>query len=232
MLQRYAANKIAAPLSKIVCCNFEETVKLLGKKGVFTGCPIRKELLSGNKKKGIEFLSFEEKKPILFVTGGSLGSKYINDLVRNNIKEILKNFNIVHSCGKGKLDKNINLEGYKQFELLTTELPDIFAATDLVISRAGANVIFELLALKKPNLLIPLSTKASRGDQILNANSFMKKNYSVVLLEEDQDKNPELFFKKLRELENRKDEMLNAMKTSTEINAINNICDLIEKEAL
>ena len=226
------ANKIAAPLSKKVCCNFEETVKLLGEKGVFTGCPIRKELLSGNKKKGIEFLSFEEKKPILFVTGGSLGSKYINDLVRNNIKEILKNFNIVHSCGKGKLDKNINLKGYKQFELLTTELPDIFAATDLVISRAGANVIFELLALKKPNLLIPLSTKASRGDQILNANSFMKKNYSVVLLEEDQDKNPKLFFKKLRELENRKDEMLNAMKTSTEINAINNICDLIEKEAL
>ena len=226
------ANKIAAPLSKKVCCNFEETVKLLGKKGVFTGCPIRKELLSGNKKRGLEFLGFEDKKPILFVTGGSLGSKYINDLVRKNLDEILKKMNVVHSCGKGKLDNKINAKGYRQFELLTADLPDVFAASDLVVSRAGANVIFELLALKKPNLLIPLSTKASRGDQILNANSFMKKNYSVVLLEEDQDKNPELFFKKLRELENRKDEMLNAMKTSTEINAINNICDLIEKEAL
>ena len=152
--------------------------------------------------------------------------------MRNNLSEILKEFNVVHSCGKGKLDKNIHENGYRQFELLTTELPDVFAATDLVISRAGANVLFELLALKKPNLLIPLSTKASRGDQILNANSFMRKNYSVVLLEEDQDKNPELFFKKLGELNTRKNEMIAAMKTSTEINAINNICDLIEKEAL
>ena len=223
------ANKIATPLSKKVCCNFEETLKLLGKKGVFTGCPIRKELLSGNKKKGIEFLGFNNDKPILFVTGGSLGSKYINDLIRNNIEEILKEFNVIHSCGKGKLDNKINFDGYKQFELLTTELPDVFAATDLVVSRAGANVIFELLALKKPNLLIPLSTKASRGDQILNANSFMRKKYSVVLLEEDQDAHPELFFKKLNELKNRKDEIITNMKNSTEINAINHICDLIEE---
>lgn len=223
------ANKIATPLSKKICCNFEETLKQLGKKGVFTGCPIRKELLAGNKKKGLEFLDFKDDKPILFVTGGSLGSKYINDLIRNNIDEILKEFNIVHSCGKGKLDDKIKLEGYRQFELLTTDLPDVFAASDLVVSRAGANVIFELLALKKPNLLIPLSTRASRGDQILNANSFMKKNYSVVLLEEDQDKNPELFFKKLNELKTRKDEMIASMKNSTEINAISNICDLIEE---
>lgn len=223
------ANKIATPFSKIVCCNFEETTKMIGKKGRWTGCPIRAELLSGNKKKGLEFLGFKKDKPILFVTGGSLGSKYINDLVRNNLDEILKKMNVVHSCGKGKLDDKINVKGYKQFELLTTDLPDVFAASDLVISRAGANVIFELLALKKPNLLIPLSTRASRGDQILNANSFMKKNYSVVLLEEDQDEHPELFFKKLSELENRKEEMLSAMKNSTEINAINNICDLIEE---
>ena len=150
-------------------------------------------------------------------------------MIRNNIDEILKEFNIVHSCGKGKLDDKIKLEGYRQFELLTTDLPDVFAASDLVVSRAGANVIFELFALKKPNLLIPLSTRASRGDQILNANSFMKKNYSVVLLEEDQDKSPELFFKKLNELKTRKDEMIASMKNSTEINAISNICDLIEE---
>ena len=223
------ANKIATPLSKKVCCNFEETLKMLGKKGVFTGCPIRKELLSGNKKRGLEFLNFKNDKPILFVTGGSLGSKYINDLIRNNIDEILKEFNVVHSCGKGKFDNKINRDGYRQFELLTSELPDVFAATDLVVSRAGANVIFELLALKKPNLLIPLSTKASRGDQILNANSFMRKKYSVVLLEEDQDAHPELFFKKLNELKNRKDEIIANMKNSTEINAINHICDLIEE---
>ena len=113
---------------------------------------------------------------------------------------------------------------------MTTELPDVFASTDFIISRAGANVLFEILALKKPNLLIPLSTKASRGDQILNANSFMRKNYSVVLLEEDQDENPKLFFQKLDELKERKNEMIASMKNSTEINAIKNICDIIEKE--
>ena len=226
------ANKIATPFSKIVCCNFEETTKMIGKKGRWTGCPIRAELLSGNKKKGLEFLGFKKDKPILFVTGGSLGSKYINDLVRKNIEEILKEMYVVHSCGKGKLDKNIKLKGYKQFELLTTELPDVLAAADFVISRAGANVIFELLALKKPNLLIPLSTNASRGDQILNAKSFMKNNYSLVLLEEDQNKKPELFFKKLDELKSKKDEMIASMKNSKEINAIYNICDIIEKEAL
>lgn len=226
------ANKIATPFSKIVCCNFEETTKMIGKKGRWTGCPIRNELLSGSKKKGLEFLGFKKDKPILFVTGGSLGSKYINDLIRKNLEEILKEMYVVHSCGKGKLDKNINLKGYKQFELLTTELPDVLAAADFVISRAGANVIFELLALKKPNLLIPLSTNASRGDQILNAKSFMKNNYSLVLLEEDQNKKPELFFKKLDELKSKKDEMIASMKNSKEINAIYNICDIIEKEAL
>lgn len=223
------ANKIAIPLSKKVCCNFEETVKMLKDKGIFTGCPIRKELLNGKKDKGLKFLSFNNNKPILFVTGGSLGSKYINDLIRKNLKELLEKVNIVHSCGKDKLDSNINLDGYRQFELITNELPDIFAASDYVISRAGANVIFELLALKKPNLLIPLSTKASRGDQILNANSFMKKNYSLVLLEEDQDMNPDLFFKRIDELKDRKNEMINAMKNSTEINAINHICDIIDE---
>ena len=226
------ANKIATPFSKKVCCNFEETSKMIGKKGVFTGCPIRKELLSGDRKKGLNFLGFKNDKPILFVTGGSLGSKYINDLIRNNLSEILKDMNIVHSCGKGKLDKNINVEGYKQYELLTTELPDIFAASDFIISRAGANVIFEILALKKPNLLIPLSTKASRGDQILNANSFMKKKYSLVLLEEEQDKNPELFFKMLNELVAKKSEMIEAMKDATENDAVNNICNIIESQLL
>lgn len=224
------ANKIALPLSKKICCNFEETLKYLKNKGTWTGCPIRPEILSGNKKRGLEILNFKNDKPIIFVTGGSLGSKYINDLVRNNIERLTKNFNIIHSCGKGKLDNKINIEGYQQYELLTYDLPDVFAACDFVISRAGANIIFELLALKKPNLLIPLSTKASRGDQILNANSFMKKNYSLVLLEEDQDANPELFFKKLNELVEKKDDMIKAMSNANENDAINNICNIIENE--
>ena len=224
------ANKIATPLSKKVCCNFEETAKMLGKKGIFTGCPIRNEILNGDRKKGLEFLNFNNDKPILFVSGGSLGSAYINNLIRKNLPAMLKVINVVHSCGKNKLDNSIHLDGYRQFEMIRSELPDVFAASDYIVGRAGANFIFELLALKKPSLLIPLSTKASRGDQILNANSFMKKNYSLVLLEEDQDKKEELFFKKLEELHNRKEEMISAMTNSTEIKAIENICDIIEKE--
>lgn len=224
------ANKIALPLSKKVCCNFEETTKYLKNKGEWTGCPIRNELLKGSKKKGLEFLNFDNDKPILFVTGGSLGSAYINNLIRKNLDALLCDFNIVHSCGKGKLDNKIKKDNYKQYEIIVDELPDVLAASDYVISRAGANVIFELLALKKPNLLIPLSTKASRGDQILNANSFFKKNYSLVLLEEEQDKNPELFFKMLNELVAKKSEMVEAMKSATEVNAIQNICDIIESQ--
>lgn len=224
------ANKIAIPLSVKVCCNFYETTKYLKGKGVWTGCPIRSEILNGDKQKGLDILNFKNNKPIIFVTGGSLGSKYINDLIRNNIEKITKDFNVIHSCGKDKLDNSINVEGYQQFELLTYDLPDVYAATDYVISRAGANVIFELLALKKPNLLIPLSLRASRGDQILNAKSFLDKNYSLVLLEEDQDKNPDLFFKKLKELVDRKDDMIKTMSNATENDAINNICNLIEEQ--
>lgn len=224
------ANKIAIPRSKKVCCNFEETLKYLKGKGVWTGCPIRQELLNGNKKRGLNFLGFDNDKPILFVTGGSLGAAYINILVRKNLNKLLENFNIVHSCGKGKLDKKISRENYKQFEIITEELPDVLSASEYVISRAGANVLFELLALRKPNLLIPLSTKASRGDQILNANSFMKKNYSLVLLEEEQDKNPELFLKMIDELVAKKDSMIASMKNAAENDAINNICDIIESE--
>lgn len=224
------ANKIAIPQSLKVCCNFEETTKYLKGKGVWTGCPIRDEILNGNKKKGLEVLNIKNNKPIIFVTGGSLGSKYINELIRKNIDKIVKDFNVIHSCGKGNLDNKVNVEGYQQYELLTYDLPDVLAAADYVISRAGANILFELLALKKPTLLIPLSMKASRGDQILNANSFMKKNYSLVLLEEEQDKNPELFFKMLNELVAKKDEMIEAMKGATENDAVNNICDIIESQ--
>ena len=226
------ANKIAAPFSKIICTNFEETAKMFGKKGVHTGCPIRQRLLDGKKEKGLEFLDFNTTKPIMFVTGGSLGSKYINDLIRSNLDKLLDKMNIVHSCGQGKYEKDLEYRiGYKQFELIRDELPDVLAASGVIVSRAGANILFELLALKKLNLLIPLTTKASRGDQILNAKSFSKKNYSIVLNEEDQDKNPNLFFEKLAELNRRRDELIEAMSKSKTINAVKTICDIIEKEA-
>ena len=239
------ANRLAAPRSKVICCNFEETAKIFGKKGIHTGSPIRDVVLKGDREKGIRLLNFKADKPILFITGGSLGSQYINNLIRKNIYELINRYNVVHQCGVGKMSSQCLTDkeslafqsemiknSYKEFEIISDDLPDIFAASDFVISRAGANIIFELLALKKPSLLIPLSKKASRGDQILNAKSFEAKKYAITLLEEDQDEKPWLFIEKLDELEKKKDSMIDAMNRAKENNAIKKICDVIDKYSL
>jgi UDP-N-acetylglucosamine--N-acetylmuramyl-(pentapeptide) pyrophosphoryl-undecaprenol N-acetylglucosamine transferase len=117
-------------------------------------------------------------------TGGSLGAEAINQSLRYALPEICKQFKVIHLCGKGN-KSDIKMPGYAQFEYVTDELPHLLALADIVVSRAGANTIFELLALRKPNLLIPLTLKASRGDQILNAASFEQQGFSIVLHEED-----------------------------------------------
>ena len=181
------ANKIAMPFAKKVCTTFPETLQYVPKgKGVNTGTPIRKELFEGKKQKGLELCGFTQEKPIVMVMGGSLGSVKINVQLRGALETVLKEFQLVHICGKGNIDKTLeHKRGYKQFEYLSEELPHIFAMADVIVSRAGSNSISEFLALKKPNLLIPLSAKASRGDQILNAQSFEKQGFSMVLKEED-----------------------------------------------
>ena len=181
------ANKIAAPFAKHICCNFPETLKLLPKKkAVLTGSPIRAELLEGERGKGLEMAGFDGVKPVLLIIGGSLGAQHINTAVRAVLDRLLESFDILHICGRGNVDESLReLTGYKQYEFVGTELKDLFAAADIFISRAGANAICELLALKKPNLLIPLSAAASRGDQLLNAASFEKRGFSMVLKEED-----------------------------------------------
>lgn len=181
------ANKIAMPFAKNVCTTFPETVGYIkGGKGINTGTPIRSELFRGEKEKGLEICGFSGKKPVIMMMGGSLGAVKINNCLRGALNEILKEFDLVHICGKGNVDKRfMNLQGYKQFEYVSKELPHIFAVADIVVSRAGSNSISEFLALKKPSLLIPLSAKASRGDQILNAKSFEKQGFSMIL---DEDK--------------------------------------------
>jgi len=181
------ANRIAMPFAKKVCTTFPETLEYITKgKGVNTGTPIRKELFEGKKEKGLKICGFTEQKPIIMMMGGSLGSVKINVQLRGALPTLLNDFQLVHICGKGNFDKKLeNKKGYKQFEYLSEELTHIFAMSDVIISRAGSNSISEFLALKKPNLLIPLSAKASRGDQILNAQSFEKQGFSMVLQEED-----------------------------------------------
>ncbi len=221
------ANKIAIPSCTKVCCNFPETVQYLPKgKAVMTGSPIRKELLSGNADNARKLLGFSGKKPVLFMMGGSLGSKVINENLRQALPGLLKKFDMVHMCGKGNLDDSLNgLEGYRQFEYIGAELPDIYALADLMISRAGANSICELLALKMPNLLIPLSAAASRGDQILNAASFEKQGFSLVL--EEEKMTPESLTEKVLELYDNKDKYINAMEKHAAADSAGMIADML-----
>lgn len=179
------ANRLSMRYATKVCCNFEETLASLGGKGVHTGTPIRKELFEGNRLQGLKLAGFSSAKPVLLVVGGSTGAVKVNQAVRSLLVKLLPQYQILHLCGKGKTDEAYQgLEGYVQLEYADKEMKDFFAMADVVISRAGANAICELLALRKPNILIPLSANASRGDQILNAASFEKQGFSYVLQEE------------------------------------------------
>ena len=222
------ANKLSAPFCNKLCVTFRESLNYIKDgKGVLTGTPIREEILKGNKQRALDICKFKNNKEIILVIGGSLGAKSINDEVRYHIKEILKSFNVIHICGKGNLDKELeNLEGYRQFEYVKEDLPHFLKAADFVISRAGANVIFELLALKKPTLLIPLSKKISRGDQVLNANSFEKEGYSLVL-DEDEMMEKHNLINKLNDLKNRKDELIKNMSKSDAKNGVEAIITVI-----
>ena len=226
------ANKLALPSATKICCNFPETLEHLPKeKAVLTGSPIRQELLSGNKIAAMDLCGFTAEKPVILVIGGSLGSVAVNNAVREALPELLKSFQVVHLCGKGKLDESlVGTKGYIQFEYIKNELRDIFALADVVISRAGANAICELLALRKPNLLIPLSANASRGDQILNARSFERQGFSIVLEEEEVTK--DTLLEAVNKLYVNRSSYMEAMRNSGQHDSINTIVNLIEESML
>lgn len=225
------ANKICIPCAIRVCTNFPETLKYIpAQKSVLTGSPIREQLLRGNKQKGLDFCGFNTAMPVILVTGGSLGAVAVNNAIREILPQLLNRFQIIHLCGKDKLDTSLNnTKRYVQFEYINEELCDLMAASDIIISRAGANAICEILALRKPNILIPLSAKASRGDQILNAASFEKQGYSIVIQEED------ITNKSLLEAINKaydnKDKYIKTMKQSRMNNSIEKIIGLINEAA-
>lgn len=222
------ANKISIPAATKICCNFPETLEHLPKeKAVFTGSPIRQELLTGNTDVALKFCGLSAGKPVILIIGGSLGSVVVNNAVREILPDLLKDFHVIHLCGKGKVDDSLkSLEGYVQFEYIKSELKDLFALADVVISRAGANAICELLALHKPNLLIPLSANASRGDQILNARSFERQGFSKVLEEEELNKSTLL--DSLQTLFRDRESYIKAMQQSNQQNSIDTIIELIE----
>lgn len=223
------ANKLAMKKAQAICTTFAETLRFLpASKAVHTGSPIRPAILNGDAAKGRDFLRLHSGQPILLVTGGSLGSSSINTLIRRHLDTLLHDFEVVHLCGKGHLDASLNdCRGYHQYEYLDEQMADVLAASDYVISRAGSNTICELLALHKPHLLIPLSKKASRGDQLLNAASFEKQGYSLVLDEDEMTDDD--FLNTLRRLQDEKEQLIAAMKASPTGNGIEGIIQQLKK---
>lgn len=223
------ANKLCIPSASKICCNFPETVdQLPAGKAVLTGTPIRRELMNGSKLEALRFLNFTASKPVLMVMGGSLGAASVNENIRKILPQLLKDFQIIHLCGKGKMDASLEgTEGYAQFEYIKKELPDLFALADMIISRAGANAICEISALHKPNLLIPLSASASRGDQILNARSFQRQGYSMVL--EEEEITEETLLKAIQELYANRQTYIDAMAKSQHMDSISRIVELIDE---
>jgi len=222
------ANRLSFPFAKLICVTFAETTRYFNaqQKVVVTGTPIRASLLQGDATKGREFCGFNSAKPIILVTGGGLGADPINVAIRAALPQLLEQFQIVHLCGKNKTDvKFDNIAGYKQFDYINEEMADLFACADLVVSRAGANAIYELIALRKPNLLIPLSKKASRGDQLLNARYCQEKGLSEVLFEEDTTE--KALLAKINRLNDHKIQYLQNLTGFTLPDSINSIYKLI-----
>lgn len=224
------ANKLCIPVSKKICCNFPETFEMLPpEKAILTGSPIRQELLTGSKEAGLAFCGFNEEKPVLMVVGGSQGAAAVNQAVRDALPKLLEKFQIVHLCGKDKRDNLLlTVPGYKQYEYISEEMKDLLAMADIVISRAGANAICELLALKKPNLLIPLPS--GRGDQILNAASYESQGFSIVVSEDDLT--TKMLLEKVNELFENKESYVQRMNESNQKDAIGSIMELLEENRI
>ena len=222
------ANKICIPFAKKVCCNFPETLKYLPKeKAVLTGSPIRKELLEGDRLTGLQYAGLSAGRPVILVIGGSLGSVTVNNAVRKILPKLLSHYQVIHICGKGNLDEGLKgTAGYVQFEYVDAPLKHLFAAADVIVSRAGANSICEILALRKPNVLIPLSAAANRGDQILNAKSFEKQGFSTVL--EEENLTEASLYQAISETDQNRSQFIQAMEQSPLSNAVDTIVSLIE----
>ncbi|EST56209.1 UDP-diphospho-muramoylpentapeptide beta-N- acetylglucosaminyltransferase [Brevibacillus panacihumi W25] len=224
------ANRLTVPFARKVCVTFPETLEHLpAKKGEWVGAIVRDELMRGNRERGLSLCGFTAEKPVILIMGGSLGAKRINEALRDRLSERLQRFQIAHICGKGQVDDSLQLKGYKQFAYVKEELPDLLAMADLVVSRAGSNAIFEFLALAKPMLLIPLSQKASRGDQILNAKSFERQGFCQVLLEEDMTQ--ERFDQELEKLWELRTVYRERLRQSQEVDSLKRLLDVIRQAA-
>ncbi len=225
------ANKICIPKASKICCNFPETLEKLPKnKAVLTGTPIRHELFEGNALDAMKFCGFTETRPTLLVIGGSTGALHVNEAIWHCLDRLTEKYNVIHLCGKGKTNPELNgHDHYVQYEYIKQELAGMLSLADVVVSRAGANAICELLALRKPSVLIPLPRSQSRGDQILNAESFAKSGYAKLLPEEEVT--DETLFNAIDEVFENNENYVKAMELANQTDAITMIVNLIEEHA-
>jgi UDP-N-acetylglucosamine--N-acetylmuramyl-(pentapeptide) pyrophosphoryl-undecaprenol N-acetylglucosamine transferase len=222
------ANKLCRPFAKRFATTFPECAEALGKKAEMTGTPLRPELFTGSREKGLKLLGFDGSKPVLLMMGGSSGAQSVNECLRKALPRLTEDFDIAHICGKGNLDIMLDgTPGYRQIEFLDAELPDVLACTDLVLSRAGANALCEFQALGRPMLLIPYPKGASRGDQILNAKSLEKRGLARVLFQEDM--NPATLAEAIQNTWADRDALTEALKNAPPADGTNRILEMIEE---
>ena len=224
------ANKLCIRFCKHICTAFESTAKALGQKAVYTGLPVRDSLLAGDREKGLAICKFNAEKPVIMVMGGSQGAQAINEVLRESLDDLLKKYQIVHLCGKGNLDAALDgRTGYCQIEYANEQLPDLFAATDLVLSRAGATALFEFAALEKPVVAVPLPLGASRGDQIDNAKDFAARGWLSVLPQEEMTR--ETLCRAIDELYENRASYHEALKAADMAGASARVADVIDRAA-
>ena len=182
------ATRINAKYADKICVSFVETLEYLKPeykaKAVVTGNPIRKEIVYGDAEKGRAFIGAPKKQKIIFVLGGSQGALQINRLIEQIIEELTRDYFVVHQVGKASYRESRH-SFYKTIIFIGAELPDIYAAADLVVSRAGANTLAEISATEKPCVLIPLMKGAGRGDQVKNARLYESRGAARVLIGEE-----------------------------------------------
>lgn len=222
------ANKICARFAKKIATTFPECAQTLGDKAVCTGTPMRASLFSGSREKGLALCGFDGKKPVLIMMGGSLGAQSVNKALREALPRLLEKLDVLHITGKGNLDESLQtLPGYRQFEFLSDDLPDALACADFVLSRAGSNALGEFQALKKPMLLVPYPKGASRGDQILNAESFRSRGLCHVLLQENMT--ADSLYDALMELMADKDTLIQHMNAAPPADGTQAVLNLIHQ---
>ncbi|MDT3160937.1 undecaprenyldiphospho-muramoylpentapeptide beta-N-acetylglucosaminyltransferase [Staphylococcus aureus] len=225
------ANKIALKFAKKIYTTFEETLNYLPKeKADFIGATIREDLKNGNAHNGYQLTGFNENKKVLLVMGGSLGSKKLNSIIRENLDALLQQYQVIHLTGKGLKDDQVKKSGYIQYEFVKEDLTDLLAITDTVISRAGSNAIYEFLTLRIPMLLVPLGLDQSRGDQIDNANHFADKGYAKAIDEEQLT--AQILLQELNEMEQERTRIINNMKSYEQSYTKEALFDKMIKDAL